>query len=229
MTHVAINTGARAQAQSTIAQDELAELIASRICHDLVSPIGAVNNGLELLQLARGVSDPEIDLIEQSIAHANTRLRLYRLAFGAVGDTQMIAPGEITSLLQALSAQGRYEYSWAVETNFNRRYSKLVFLLILCLETALPWGGRITIEEAPGGLRLEALCERMKLEDTLWDMLEFRAPMQGLNAAKVHFGLLAQELQRQDMTLSLERETGLLRLHLCSLSNPLGTSNAQRP
>ena len=214
MTHAVMNTGAHAQSQSTIAQDELAALIASRICHDLVSPMGAIGNGLELLQLSKGVSGPEIDLIEQSITQANTRLRLYRLAFGAVGDGQMIAHGEIASLLEALSAQGRHAYQWIGAASFNRRYSKLVFLLVLCLETALPWGGMITIEDAAGRLQLEARSERMKLDEPLWQMLVARMPTTGLNAAKVHFGLLAQEMQAQGMILSMQREPGLLRLHL---------------
>ncbi len=220
MTHVVMNTAPRAQAQSTIAPDELGALIASRICHDLISPMGAIGNGVELLQLARGVSGPEMELIEQSITHANTRLRLYRLAFGTVGDGQMISQSEIGSLLQALSLHGRHSYQWQDARHFNRRYSKLVFLLILCVESALPWGGDIVIAEAADGLELAARAERMKLDEGLWRMLDHQNPGAELNAARVHFGLLAQELGAQKMTLTLARAPGLLRLHLHAAAAP---------
>ena len=61
--------------------DNLAALIGSRICHDLISPIGAVTNGLELMSMAGGTG-PELELVNESAANANARIRLFRLAFG---------------------------------------------------------------------------------------------------------------------------------------------------
>ena len=58
---------------------ELAALIGSRICHDLVSPIGAIGNGVELLAMA-GAAGPEVRLIAESVAAANARIRFFRIA-----------------------------------------------------------------------------------------------------------------------------------------------------
>ncbi|HMS96693.1 MAG TPA: histidine phosphotransferase, partial [Tabrizicola sp.] len=62
-------------------QPDLAALIASRICHDLISPLGAIGNGVELLAMER--AGPELDLLSESVAHANARIRLFRISFGA--------------------------------------------------------------------------------------------------------------------------------------------------
>jgi histidine phosphotransferase ChpT len=63
---------------------EIAALIASRICHDLISPIGAIGNGMELMALSSGQeqSSPELDLISQSVENANARIRFFRIAYG---------------------------------------------------------------------------------------------------------------------------------------------------
>ena len=58
----------------------LATLIGSRICHDLISPIGAINNGLELLELTGGAQGPEMDLISNSVEHAEARIKFFRIA-----------------------------------------------------------------------------------------------------------------------------------------------------
>jgi histidine phosphotransferase ChpT len=62
---------------------EIAALIASRICHDLISPIGAIGNGMELMALSSGQeqSSPELDLISQSVENANARIRFFRIGF----------------------------------------------------------------------------------------------------------------------------------------------------
>ena len=67
---------------------EIAALIASRICHDLISPIGAIGNGMELMALSSGQeqSSPELDLISQSVENANARIRFFRIAYGSPTD-----------------------------------------------------------------------------------------------------------------------------------------------
>ena len=61
----------------------LAALIGSRICHDLISPIGAINNGLELLGMSGGNSSPEMDLIQESVGNASARIRATQATLGS--------------------------------------------------------------------------------------------------------------------------------------------------
>ena len=80
---------------------DLSSLVGSRICHDLISPIGAIGNGVELLQMAPRDSAAELDLITDSVDNAAARIRFFRVAFGAAGD-QMMGRAEVISILSDL-------------------------------------------------------------------------------------------------------------------------------
>src|SRR5690349_584631 len=97
---------------------DLASLLASRLCHDMLSPVGALSNGLELL---REEKDPEMrrrcfELLEQSAAASADKLKFFRLAFGAAGGFgEMVPVGEAHALIAALVGDsGRIELIWAV-------------------------------------------------------------------------------------------------------------------
>ena len=72
----------------------LSNLIGSRICHDLISPIGAINNGLELIEIKGDQVGSEMRLIEQSCAAASARIQFFRIAYGAALDSQTISNRE---------------------------------------------------------------------------------------------------------------------------------------
>ncbi len=203
MAHAALNTGTGASAQSTIAQETLAAMVASRICHDLVSPMGAISNGLELLQLSQQAAGPEMALVMQSVAHANTRLRLYRLAFGPVGDGHLIGQGEIRSILEALNTHGRLRYAWNTKADLTRRQAKLLFLLLLCLETGIPWGGDLVVQDGAGGVELTASADRVALDDAMWRILLTSASDTAVPAARVQFALAVTELEAQGLRVEI--------------------------
>ena len=81
----------------TSTRPDLAALIGSRICHDLISPIGAISNGVELMEMTQTDMGPEFELISESVANANARVRLFRIAFGAADPGIEIASAEIVS------------------------------------------------------------------------------------------------------------------------------------
>ena len=78
-------------------ENDLAALIGSRICHDLISPIGAINNGLELVAMSGDVMSQEMELIAQSVENASARIRFFRVAFGSAGG-QLIDRAESVSM-----------------------------------------------------------------------------------------------------------------------------------
>jgi histidine phosphotransferase ChpT len=99
-------------------QLDLAALLCSRLCHDLLSPVGAISNGLELLADER---DPEMrarcmDLLEQSATASANKLKFFRLAFGAAGGFGDLVPtDEPKALISALvAANERLTLEWAV-------------------------------------------------------------------------------------------------------------------
>ena len=97
---------------------DLASLLCSRLCHDLLSPVGAMSNGLELLAEER---DPEMrkrcmELLEQSARTSADKLKFFRLAFGAAGGFgSMVAVAEPRALVDALVAgKDRITINWAL-------------------------------------------------------------------------------------------------------------------
>lgn len=168
---------------------DLATLIGSRICHDLISPIGAIDNGLELLSMSGIAEGPELGLIRQSVGSASARIRFFRIAFGAAGD-QMVGPAEITSILRDLYVSSRLDLIWTPLEPQPRAAVRLAFLGILCLETAMPYGGRAQVSEEEGAWVLDGIADKINVDPDLWAHLAGSKAPQPLQPAQVQFALL---------------------------------------
>jgi histidine phosphotransferase ChpT len=171
---------------------ELTALLGSRICHDLISPLGAIGNGVELLAMSGAVAGPEMSLISESIDNASARIRFFRVAFGAAGADQRIGREEVLSILGALSAGGRLGFVWQTPADLSRREVKLAFLVLMCTEAAMPWGGRLTVSaDADSGrwvVRGEAA--RLRFDPPKWAILASGDAEPGeVSAAEVQFVL----------------------------------------
>ncbi len=175
---------------------DLAALIGSRICHDLVSPLGAVGNGIELLTVG-GAEGPETELIAESLAAAQGRIAVFRVAFGPARDEQVIEARARTDIAEGVQGSGRLTLDWAPEGPLARPAAKLAALLMLCAESALPRGGHLAVTHSRDGLQLAAEGRRVSLDEALWPLLDGAAPTPELRAAHVQFPLAAQELARQ--------------------------------
>ncbi len=189
---------------------DLAALIGSRICHDLVSPLGAVGNGVELLAATGTAPTPEAELIAESVAAAQGRIAVFRIAFGPARDDQTIDSSARREIVAGLQGSGRLTVDWTPEGPLPRPAAKLAALLMLCAETALPRGGQIAVLQERDTLRLDAQGRRVTLDDTLWPVLDGAEPPQELRAAHVQFPLAAQELARRGRNAAvLSTETTL--------------------
>ena len=166
---------------------DLAALIGSRLCHDLVSPLGAIGNGLELLRMTQATS-PELDLVEDSVKVAQARIRLFRLAFGAAAPDQSVSLMEVRQALDALSANGRICVKSDLPASIARNTAQRLTLAALCAETAMAWGGDVMV--TPDGVTANA--RRLKLDDDLWQPLTQGQAPDAQTSATVHFALLAQ-------------------------------------
>lgn len=193
---------------------DLTALLGSRICHDLISPLGAIGNGVELMMMSAAAAGPELTLISESVSNANARIRFFRIAFGAAEPGQSVSRTEILSILDGMTRGGRLTIDWPLPADLARRDVKLVFLLIQCVEVALAYGGRLAIRpaaEAPGWT-LEATAPRLRVDPALWSRLMRRDASADLEPAHVQFALAAAELAARD--LGLEAATGEAGLSL---------------
>jgi len=183
---------------------DLAALVGSRICHDLISPIGAIGNGVELVLMDGAINGPEMTLITQSVNHANARIRFFRVAFGISSSDQRIGRSEVTSILSDMTHGGRLVVDWNSPADLSRRDVKLLFLLLLCLESAMPYGGRIAIDRGESRWMMHATAPKMKLDAPLWESLLTPGSTADIGAAHVQFLLVPEEITRQHRRLTTE-------------------------
>ncbi|MEM7075627.1 MAG: histidine phosphotransferase family protein [Pseudomonadota bacterium] len=173
----------------------LATLIGSRICHDLISPIGAVNNGIELLTLSGATPSPELSLVAESVANANARIRFFRLAFGIASDAQMIGAEEVDAILRGVYSDGRITAAAFPEGSFPRADVRAVLLALLCAEQAVPYGGFLRVDTtSPNVWRITAEGDRLAPDPDLWGLLDGRTPPPALPPTAVQFLILPQLL-----------------------------------
>lgn len=195
------------------APQDLATLVASRLCHDLVNPMGAIGNGVELLEMTATTKGPEMALIRDAVRDAQARIRFLRIAFGAAGPTQTISAREARSAVEDLYSASRMRPEWNVASDLPRSRVKLAFLMVLCAETALPMGGRLTVSLDPAGQwQLRAEAARIQFEEKLWSVLRFGMAASGrpLRPAEVQFAALHEAATSLDLTVNyIADDTGL--------------------
>lgn len=182
---------------------DFSALISSRICHDLISPIGAINNGLELLEMSAPSVGPEMALISDSVKSASARIRFFRIAFGAAG-TQLVGRPEVTSILKDVYADTRITVAWGPLDGQPRNIVRLSFLALQCMETAMPYGGRIEITKTGDHMLLTGHADKFNVDPALWDMLDGAAHQKDILPAQVQFALLPLIASDNDRHLQID-------------------------
>ena len=127
------------------ADPDLTALLGSRLCHDLIGPVGAIGNGVELLLLARNGSSDEVALLSESVTALTARLRFFRIAFGLARQDQIVQRSEVKSILADLHPSGRISVDWISPAELPRVEVKAAFLLLLCAESAIRGTGTIRV------------------------------------------------------------------------------------
>lgn len=133
----------------TIDALELAALLCSRVCHDVISPVGAIVNGLEVLEDENdaGMRDFALDLIRKSSKQASARLQFARLAFGAAGSAgASIDLGDAEQVARGMFQDEKVSLTWeAPRILLPKNKVKLILNLIVSATNAIPRGGSIAV------------------------------------------------------------------------------------
>lgn len=129
---------------------DFAALLVSRVCHDLVSPVGAVVNGLEVLEdeTDAAMRADALRLVAASAEQAAARLQFCRVAFGAAGSVGAeLDLTEVGRVMQGLMKGGKIELVWRVPAlNWPKDWAKLLMNAVLSAADCLPRGGRVAVE-----------------------------------------------------------------------------------
>lgn len=128
---------------------DLAALLCSRVCHDVISPVGAIVNGLEVLEDDQDESMREfaLELIGKSARQASARLKFARIAFGAAGSAgASIDLADAESVAKGMFADEKTKLEWrAPQALFPKNKVKLLLNLVMVTTSAIPRGGLIDV------------------------------------------------------------------------------------
>ncbi|ABD08614.1 conserved hypothetical protein [Rhodopseudomonas palustris HaA2] len=148
---------------------ELAALLCSRVCHDLISPVGAIVNGLEVLDDSSKQEDRDfaLDLIRKSARTASARLQFCRLAFGAAGSAgAQIDLGDAQNMARGHLEDEKTKLAWNLpRVLLAKNRVKLLLNMLIIAQQTIPRGGTLTVDPVGEG-----------------DNLSFRVVAAGLNA-----------------------------------------------
>ena len=133
---------------------DLAALLCSRVCHDLISPVGAIVNGIEVMEEDKNEETKTfaLDLIKKSAHQASAKLQFCRLAFGAAGSAgAQIDLGDAEKASRGLIEDGKTTLTWNLpRVLLAKNRVKLLLNMVLIGAAGIPRGGTLTVEPLPG-------------------------------------------------------------------------------
>src|SRR5256885_13467319 len=137
---------------------DLAALLCSRVCHDVISPVGAIVNGLEVLEDEKDASMREfaLDLINRSARQASARLQFCRLAFGAAGSAgATIDLGDAEAVARGFLDDDKTKLRWNLpRVLLPKNRVKLLLNLLVLADQTIPRGGILTVDPIGDGERM---------------------------------------------------------------------------
>jgi histidine phosphotransferase ChpT len=158
---------------------ELAALLCSRVCHDLISPVGAIVNGLEVLDDNPKPEDREfaLDLIRKSAKTASARLQFCRLAFGAAGSAgAQIDLGDAQTMARGHLEDNKTKITWNLpRLLLPKNRVKLLLNMMVIAQQTIPRGGMLTVdpvgEGETFGFRVAASGLNARMPQNIADLL----------------------------------------------------------
>ncbi|ADL00497.1 histidine phosphotransferase ChpT [Brevundimonas subvibrioides] len=189
---------------------ELASLIAAKLCHDFISPSGAIVSGLDLLNdpTAQDMRDDAISLITDSAKKMVALVQFCRVAFGAATTAERFTGEELRALVDGVTHGGRATLDWRLEVaDFSKPQARAMVNLAYLTVAALPMGGQavVTARTQGAGIVLEGLAEgaraRLKPEAAT-----------GLAGQRLTEGLAGQWVQPYWLWLTIRQAHGTLNV-----------------
>ncbi|MFD1695722.1 histidine phosphotransferase ChpT [Roseibium aestuarii] len=198
---------------------DLSALVASRVCHDIISPVGAITNGLEVLDEdpAEDMREFAMDLIRKSARQASAKLQFARLAFGAAGSAGMeIDLGDAQSVAMGFMENEKSDLVWELQRAYMpKNLVKLLLNLILIANQCIPRGGTITVsmtgEAASPTFTLESKGINPRIPLGMADILSGEEPerVDAHSVQPIYAVLLAREC---GMRLNISKDEEIVRI-----------------
>ncbi|MFZ0101248.1 MAG: histidine phosphotransferase family protein [Pseudolabrys sp.] len=189
--------------ESSIEALDLAALLCSRVCHDLISPVGAIVNGLEVLEEEKDEATKEfaLDLIKKSARTASAKLQFCRIAFGAAGSAgAQIDLGDAETIARGFLEDDKTKLAWNLPRALSpKNRVKLLLNMLVIAGQAIPRGGRISVDPVGSGesmgFKVTAAGTNAKVPPAVPALLTGEGSGEGLDAHRIqpfYAGLLAR-------------------------------------
>jgi histidine phosphotransferase ChpT len=193
---------------------DLAALLCSRVCHDLISPTGAIVNGLEVLDEDNDEETKKfaLDLIRKSARTASARLQFCRLAFGAAGSAgAQIDTGDAEKMSRGFVEDDKTRLTWTLpRALLPKNRVKLLLNLLIIASQAIPRGGMLSVEPIgtgdASGFRIVASGLGARIPAGVPDLIAGRSESGAVDAHAIqpfYAGLLARDC---GLTVSLQAD-----------------------
>jgi len=195
---------------------DLAALLCSRVCHDVISPVGAIVNALEVLEEDDpSMRDFALELIKKSARNASARLQFARLAFGAAGSAgAMIDLGDAGNVANGFLNDEKLSLDWeAPRALLPKNQVKLLLNLLIIATQAVPRGGKLVsrarVEGEQGSFEITATGSHARIPAHVEELLAGNAPGGTIDAhavQPVYTGMVARAAG-MDIAISIEGES----------------------
>lgn len=202
----------------------LAELLCTRLCHDITGPIGAVNNGAEFLEEEGfSMNEDAMKLITDSAREAVSRLQFYRQAYGVLKETGDAPLSEKKTLVEAFLRQTRITLDWpdthtdASEVALSQGFSKLLINMVILVNAALIKGGTLSVRLEKSGVdgkqvRLRGEGESVKADEHVLAALRNYLPVEQVTPKSVQAVFTQQLADYLGIALSIDYGPGHFEL-----------------
>ena len=200
------------------------EMMASKVCHDIISPIGAVNNGIEFLtDMGDNVDEEVVNLIAFSASQASAKLKAYRMAYGAGGADDSIKPEEVHQAIEAIVGEEKkviQEWDPYGELGYGddrpKAYCKMLICALILGMECLPKGGTLEVQAGEANETVViAKGENACIRERTGDALTHAISRDDLEPKYVHPYLMGLLAQTYDYGATMhEPEGDVVHIHL---------------
>jgi histidine phosphotransferase ChpT len=186
---------------------DLSALLCSRVCHDIISPVGAINTGLELLKEEEdeGMRNEALSLVMKSAAQASAKLQFCRIAFGAAGsEGALIDLGEAGEKAKAFVGEEKIRLEWnAPRENRPKAQVKLLLNMLLMAMASIPRGGTVTADVKDNVFLVRGRGDRAKVPEAIAKVLDGTAELEELDARLVQSYYAKRLAKHAGLTLGM--------------------------
>lgn len=208
---------------TTTLTPDILQLMASKICHDLISPIGAINNGVEFMKdMGADAFDDGIELIGHSAEQASGKLQAYRIAYGAGGADGHLKPADVKKAIDGmLAGNGKITQDWdesapmGIADNGVERlpaFCKMLICSILLMLDTLPRGGILNLDATGNTTTITTHGDHAMFREGILEALTLNLDNDSLEPKHAHAVLTGLLAKHYGYTFHAHAEDGEISL-----------------